>query len=167
MRRLGVGVAVGRWWVQGGRVPVPLPFREELPACGQCVKAVRGFGETHLTSVLYFIVCAAVHLQCIIMTTAGLGRRARKRYLKQQQQPSSGTDPAGAADGGAAAAATATAGNPAAAAAAGSSSATGAGSSSTPADRWLDSGHMWHGERVVRLAMARGGEEELLGLIKR
>ncbi|GIL77185.1 hypothetical protein Vretimale_3160 [Volvox reticuliferus] len=34
-------------------------------------------------------------------------------------------------------------------------------------DRWLDSGHLWHGERVVKLAMQRGGEEELLQLVKR
>lgn len=34
-------------------------------------------------------------------------------------------------------------------------------------DRWLDNGHTWHGERVVRRAVQRGGEEELLTLIKR
>ncbi|GLI59187.1 hypothetical protein VaNZ11_001019 [Volvox africanus] len=34
-------------------------------------------------------------------------------------------------------------------------------------DRWLDSGHLWHGERVVKLAIQKGGEEELLHLVKR
>ncbi|EFJ44335.1 hypothetical protein VOLCADRAFT_106479 [Volvox carteri f. nagariensis] len=32
---------------------------------------------------------------------------------------------------------------------------------------WLDSGHLWHGECVVKLAMQRGGEQELMQLIKR
>ncbi|KXZ46857.1 hypothetical protein GPECTOR_40g591 [Gonium pectorale] len=125
---------------------------------------------------------------------AGLGRRGRNRFFRshgQQQQQVPGTAASGGGGGhaeegeggqlaspqpplsagagassaspSASAAASATATAPAAPAPAPAA----AGAAASNADRWLDSGHSWHGERVVRLAMERGGEEELLELIKR
>ncbi|KAG2495263.1 hypothetical protein HYH03_006536 [Edaphochlamys debaryana] len=126
---------------------------------------------------------------------AGLGRRGRGRFLKslqhkQQQQQgqqqgqgqgqpqdqstpqpncagadAAETEPAEAPPQGAAAPAEGSAAGPAAATAA-------AGAGVGPAapaflDRWLDSGHQWHGERVVAAALRRGGEGELQELIRR
>ncbi len=111
---------------------------------------------------------------------AGLGRRARNKYYKQQQrQPQHATTPPTDQPSSqdqepqevtqAASGVLSPASTRAASAATVSAPATqpGAGRLSSPLDPWLDSGHTWHGERVVRLAMARGGEEELMQLVRR
>ena len=36
-----------------------------------------------------------------------------------------------------------------------------------PHDVWLDTGNLMHGQRLVQLALERGGEEELQGLMRR